>query len=37
MKRLIVLCCVSLALLLPQATHACTTFIVTRGPAQTAP
>ena len=31
MKRLIVLCCVSLALLLPQAAHACTTFIVTRG------
>ena len=31
MKRLIVLCCVSLALLLPQAALACTTFIVTRG------
>ena len=31
MKRLIVLCCVSLALLLPQAAPACTTFIVTKG------
>ena len=31
MKRIIVLCCISLALLLPQAARACTTAIVTRG------